>query len=244
MTVRSQAAVPSPARLAGYAALAGTAGLLGQQSADAGGIPNSGASAANWSTSLTFGYGDDDDKIDSFGPGGALLTAASIWFTFSDLGGDFRNLSFSGSNVSFLHTGEINSVQRLGGGAAISAGAGEWDNGNGLMAFSGSWLGPGDRGGWQLSDGTGADAVRGYLGFRLDAGNSAYWYGWFDVELSRTGTDIASTMTLTIHGWAYEYETTAMSTPGGAVPGIGGLAALAMGAAGVRTRRKRHADHG
>lgn len=75
-----------------------------------------------------------------------------------------------------------------------------------------------------------------YLGFRLTVGEGASRYGW--IEYVNSGGSI------TVSRWAYEGDlNTGISTPaasgGGAVPGLGGLAALACGAAGVRRSRHR-----
>ena len=73
------------------------------------------------------------------------------------------------------------------------------------------------------------------------AGNSSNHYAWVNYSLSWNGSEY----TFTINSWAYNdvagqgiiagQNTAAGST---AVPGLGGLAALAIGAAGVRSRRQ------
>ena len=75
-----------------------------------------------------------------------------------------------------------------------------------------------------------------YLGFRLTVGEGDSRYGW--IEFVNTGGSI------TVSRWAYESAlNTGISTPtagsNNAVPGLGGLAALACGAAGVRRNRNR-----
>jgi|GEM_PF-1922311 len=107
---------------------------------------------------------------------------------------------------------------------------------------------------WSLAPGTGAASVRGYLGFRIPDGASGFYFGWFDVTVSRDGTGHAggtvgpatfqpvgtpSYFSLTIHAWAYD-DTGAAILAGqtSAVPGGAGLAALAVGASGLRRRRR------
>jgi hypothetical protein len=82
------------------------------------------------------------------------------------------------------------------------------------------------------------NSVRGFVGFKFDNGGTTN-FGYFDVEWSRTGVNQGSTLTVTIHGWAYENSGAAI-TIGGAtpIPGGTGLAALAIGAAGLRGRRR------
>jgi len=83
-----------------------------------------------------------------------------------------------------------------------------------------------------------SNSVRGFVGFRFDNGGNDN-FGYFDVEWSRTGVGQGSTLTLTIHGWAYDNSGAAI-TIGGAtpIPGGTGLAALAIGAVGLRGRRR------
>ena len=75
----------------------------------------------------------------------------------------------------------------------------------------------------------------GAFGIRFVASGD-YHYGW--VEVSMDANEI-----ITVDRWALETtaNTAAEYSPAGstAVPGLGGLAALAIGAAGVRSRRQR-----
>ena len=79
------------------------------------------------------------------------------------------------------------------------------------------------------------------LGFSISDTDDTF-YGWINYSLSI----FQSTYTFTINSWAYndvanegiiagQYQAAGSS----AVPGLGGLAALAIGAAGVRSRRQR-----
>jgi hypothetical protein len=83
-----------------------------------------------------------------------------------------------------------------------------------------------------------SNSVRGFVGFRFDNGGTDN-FGYFDVEWSRDGVGQGSTLTVTIHGWAYDNSGAAI-TIGGAtpIPGGTGLAALAIGAVGLRGRRR------
>ena len=85
-----------------------------------------------------------------------------------------------------------------------------------------------------------------YLGFKVhDSNTFSDYYGWIEYVYSSTSPN-----TVTVSRWAYESNpfgpatagatgTVADAPAGGAVPGLGGLAALAMGAAGVRRSRNR-----
>ena len=75
----------------------------------------------------------------------------------------------------------------------------------------------------------------GAFGLRfVDSGD--FYYGWAEVSMD-------ADQIITVERWALENtaNTTAEYSPAGstAVPGLGGLAALAIGAAGVRSRRQR-----
>ena len=78
---------------------------------------------------------------------------------------------------------------------------------------------------------------RAFLAMTLQNDSGLTLYGWADITLS-------SALSVTVHAWAFEStggsilagQTENSSTP---VPGLGGLAALACGAAGLRRKRVR-----
>lgn len=71
-----------------------------------------------------------------------------------------------------------------------------------------------------------------YLGFRLTVGGGDFRFGWIEYVNNGTST--------TVSRWAYESTlNTGITTPtASAVPGAGGVLALAIGAAGIRGRRR------
>lgn len=86
------------------------------------------------------------------------------------------------------------------------------------------------------SSGILAAGQRGFLALSWDLDDEAV-FGWADISLSTDG------LSLTVHGWAFEDSgvgilagETGASNP---LPGLGGLAALACGAAGMRRKRNR-----
>lgn len=99
-----------------------------------------------------------------------------------------------------------------------------------------------DSGSKQSSFEKGVMEGRTYLGFQVEAmggvGDPVVNYGWLDLTIGR---DETGALFLTINRWAYESDgNVAARIPGdNPVPGVGGLVALAMGAAGVRRRRER-----
>ena len=79
------------------------------------------------------------------------------------------------------------------------------------------------------------------VGFSLNDSGDNY-YGWIAYDLSMSEGEY----TFTVNGWAYNDVANEGIIAGqnqaagsSAVPGLGGLAALAIGAAGVRSRRQR-----
>lgn len=130
-------------------------------------------------------------------------------------------------------------------GVILSAGAGAYAGGssasNGSQFFIGKWFGTnavisnGAAGGtWAYGGliGNLADGATAYFGFRLPSGSNKV-YGWIEA------TRVAGTG-LQISRWAYESTpNTGILTPTAtAIPGGAGLAALAIGAAGLRGRRR------
>ena len=80
------------------------------------------------------------------------------------------------------------------------------------------------------------------LGISISDGTDTF-YGWIDYSLSSI---FEGGYTLTINSWAYNdvagqgiIAGQNQAAGSSAVPGLGGLAALAIGAAGVRSRRQR-----
>ncbi len=79
---------------------------------------------------------------------------------------------------------------------------------------------------------------RGFIGFTMQLEGAAH-FGWIDVEwIPGTGAN-RTTAQLIVHGWAYNDEPRGPITAGEVpAPGVFGLAALALGAAGVRRSRR------
>jgi hypothetical protein len=236
-------------RLLFYAAAASVAG---GGAADAA-VVDSGT-WAGWTGTAggTVGNGPFTDSTSAFGGDTLVDDAFSATVRQATGFGLFRY-----GRLTASANGEF-AVGRRAAGAVIGTSLGfqSWSNSGGIAAVSQAqtsnpWqpvAGPG----WAMSTGTGADSVHGYLAFRIFDGSSAYYFGYFEVTMSRTGTgydsvvsgvpDVGtpSTISMTIHGWAYESVAgQSITIPGAAaVPGGAGLAALVAGAAGLRGRRR------
>jgi hypothetical protein len=89
--------------------------------------------------------------------------------------------------------------------------------------------------------GTGVTGSNRYLGFFVqNTVTTDYVAGWINFDFDRS----AGQRSFTINGYSVNVGANASvtmpaSAGGGAVPGIGGLAGLAMGAAGMRRKRQR-----
>ena len=114
--------------------------------------------------------------------------------------------------------------------SAGATGAGETNNGHGgsQLGINGSYL-----------LGTGTTGSNRYLGFFVqNTVTTDYVAGWINFDFDRS----AGQRSFTINSWNFDVGANAsvtMPANGGAVPGIGGLAGLAMGAAGMRRKRQR-----
>ena len=86
--------------------------------------------------------------------------------------------------------------------------------------------------------GVGDNGDTWYLLFRFTSGSGSGDYGWLSFTANVDGT---SNSYITITGWGYDDAggTIAAGATASPVPGLGGLAALAIGAGGVRRKRQR-----
>lgn len=168
-----------------------------------------------------------------FGPYVSIRgTVARRWVSFNNA---WANMSLVAAPALSSTPPRLGFCQPIG---ATLGGSHQWSSGPWeTIAKSSFNVGASGSYGWNLS-GTGAASVRGFFAFRIADGSGDYYYGYFDVEVSRTGIDSNSTMSVTIHGWAYNSVAGQLISTPCAVPGGTGLAALAVGAAGLRGRRR------
>ncbi len=97
--------------------------------------------------------------------------------------------------------------------------------------------------------GTGVSATGNYMGFAVQNTDSGeYVAGWVQMAFDFSAGNVANGSYVTIMDWSFNTGdvNTSITMPGsppqggsGAVPGVGGLAGLAMGAAGLRRKRQR-----
>ncbi len=233
----------SYARCAAVAGLTPTAMLAGEASGDV-------HSATGLSIRLDMNTGTQTAVVT--GDGGSVAR------TLSFIGSTGTN-SYGvvmGDGVNWLGVVQQSRFTTWYGGLPVSEGAswnnhgrttGEFSGTNVYFSYSASvgdinW---GSTSGDGFNDdpmGVGSDGRTWYLLFKFtgtdaQAGN----YGWLSFDAYATGNPADSYVIITGWGWddsgsTIEAGTTAPST---VVPGIGGLAALAAGAGGVRQRRQR-----
>ena len=162
-----------------------------------------------------------------------LFTLLGITFqAFNTQGGSW---SASGSARAYFR-GTNTNVQFSMVSSGVSIGSGFSGNSysiwNSMLFFGGSMDSSSDF----LTLGSGE-----IVGFSLtDSGDN--YYGWIAYDLSMSEGEY----TFTVNGWAYNDVANEGIIAGenraagsSAVPGLGGLAALAIGAAGIRSRRQR-----
>ena len=182
----------------------------------------------------------------------------SNWDYGSGSTGNFRGMAFGlGSGSNFSNTKkepgdkgrlQVAFTKELGfGGKSKSAhirgfGPGENVDSKAIFdqgGFAGASLAASSSGSTVYSSQKGLSQGQHFIGFRVvedwEAEELTFNYGWVDLSFDF----IAGTVT--VNRWAYETDAdTAASVPGDApVPGAGGLIALALGAAGIRGRRRR-----
>lgn len=133
-----------------------------------------------------------------------------------------------------------------GGFGGQAMGQGNVDNLalNQMIGQGGLWLGAGDllhhsgygtySGGWDSANGGEFHNTSGYMGFSIQFGGQTC-YGW----MLLTGTGSGSSLGLTVQEWAWDTEGNAILAGSlTEIPAPGGLAVLALGAAGLRRRRR------
>ena len=77
------------------------------------------------------------------------------------------------------------------------------------------------------------------LGFAVEAEASAACLPSTTAARLTVGLNESNELFLTVNRWAYESDINQAARIPGVVPGVGGIAALAFGAAGIRRRRER-----
>lgn len=201
-------------------------------------------SDAAWSaTAAVSGVMTTSNTVNNFGVGGTQLAGFSIGAAVM---GPNRLVRFGGTYTSdsSSNPARFRSVMptRLAAGGVVGA-TGSFLYAGALVGsqMAASNFGPAPYpGAWGQLGGTVGNSIRGYLGFRFSNDGSTVFYGYFDLTISRSGTDENSSLSVTVHGWAYNSVAGQSITIGSpaAIPGGTGLAALAFGAAGLRGRRR------
>ena len=181
--------------------------------------------ASSGSTSVVKG-----DNLTLFSFNGAKIKAGNAWNrSVTSSSNTYANARIQATNVNFQ-------LASISDGITISN----------IMNFGGSTESNYRSGVSQVMTHSGNDLAltsNKLVAFRVTDGGDSY-YGWLDYSLAFISLDDG--YTFTVNGWAYNDvagegiiagQNTAAGS--GAVPGLGGLAALAIGAAGVRSRRQR-----
>ena len=221
-------------RLSKYALTAGTT-----IAAAAAGSAHAGIVSSTGPVNVAEG---DNEVLFNFGLGGIRVGNDAVQASFN-----FRGVFVMGSSagdsagadlrVSFLNNNNVDA------GMTIST---AFSTANATVAFAQSKTGNKGNGPSPNNIDEGTNEL---LAFRMEIfGEAGMYFGWIDYTLDASG-NASDPYTFTVNAWAYNdvsdqgiiagQALAAGSSGGGAVPGLGGLAALAIGAAGVRTRRQR-----
>jgi hypothetical protein len=186
----------------------------------------------------------DNEVLFNFGLGGIRVGNEAVQASFN-LRGVFVMGSSAGDDsagadlrVSFLNNNNVDAGMTIS--TAFSTAN---DPLAGAQSKTGGKINPGPNP-YNIDEGTNE-----LLAFRMKIfGEAGMYFGWIDYTLDASG-GASDPYTFTINAWAYNdvadqgiiagEARAAGSSGGAAVPGLGGLAALAIGAAGVRTRRQR-----
>ena len=249
MTVHEPVRRDGSTRLGRYLTLASAAtGAAATQVAEASLV----TSDPSWSRTLTATATSSFALATTFGPGAGLLNGKlkmSVTYTGPSLFGNRRSAfayAIATSNVAKMRgakrfvAGNIisNTTQIPGLSFTRIAASGRPAAGG---SFSPEPIGANSLGSWQMTGSTGS--VQGFIAFAISDGLGDWYFGYFDVTISKDGSQAGSSFSLTINAWAYNGTAgQSITLPGAsAVPGGTALAALAFGAAGLRGRRRsRH----
>ena len=228
---RERTLMTSTNRLKTYTALAAApcaalGGIAAETHAAPGQVPataqlnNSKFASANAFTAADLQFQAFASFSSAFSNSGGLQIAGADWAKAGNM--KFWGVETGSQTISFNATGFDKSNIGFGG----------WNNVNVGTQMT-SMVGTGPSG-------------SGYLGFAVENTNTGtYVAGWVNFTYDRSLGNGANGNFFTINSWAFNTGdvTTSITMPGtaasGAVPGIGGLAGLAMGAAGLRRKRQR-----
>ena len=229
------------ARLAAYVAAAASA---------------TSASAAIYSQSglsIDVGYvGSSSNAVNNTvsitGAGGATVLTLNGVANYGAVGTNFRRwAAVTGAGVAFRTLSQSASVGTINGGLPVAYGANWGSPGRNSTEFV-DWraFGSGAQGGVNFSSSAWSDFQQAgngstwYMLFRFTQSSQTV-YGWLAFTATIEGFGGSSSNFIRITGWGWDDTGAQIGAgfTGLAVPGGGALAAIAAGAAGLRSRRRR-----
>ena len=229
---------PRLVRLAAYAAAA------------AGAAPAAATIYSQTGLDLKVGYVGGvatNNNVTITGAGGATVLTLSGVANYGAVGTNFRRwAALSGGGAQFRSLSQIASVGAIKGGVPVSYGK-TWSATSRASASFNDFnaFGTGNQGGLNISTSFWSDfqqAAGGstwYMLFRFNDGTKDV-YGWLSFTATIQGIGGTADNYMQITGWGWDDSGSALGAgvTATAIPGGGALAALAMGAAGVRGRRR------
>lgn len=226
------------ARLAAYAAAA------------AGAMPAGAAIYSQTGLDLKVGYVGGvatNNAVTITGAGGATVLTLNGVANFGAVGTNFRRWAgLAGAGAAFRTVSQSASVGNIRGGLPVAYGA-NWAAPGRTQGQFVDWraFATGNQGGLNLSTSAWSDfqQVAGgstwYMLFRFTHASQTV-YGWLGFTATVQGAGATSSNYMQITGWGWDDGGTQLAAgiTGQAIPGGGALLALAVGAAGVRGRRR------
>ncbi len=178
--------------------------------------------------------------------GGTVLTLNGV-ASYGAVGTNFRRwAAITGAGVAFRTLSQSASVGNLNGGLPVAYGA-TWSTPGRTSGSFADWrqFGTAAQGGVNLSTSAWSDfqqvdgGTTWYMLFRFTQSSQTV-YGWLAFTATIDGFGGSSSNYIQITGWGWDDSGSQIAAgfTGTAVPGGGGLFALAIGAAGLRGRRR------
>ena len=250
----SEARETRPVRLDETPANSRLARLAAYMAAAAGATSAGAAIYSQTGLSIDVGYvggssNATSNAVNITAAGGATVLALNGVANYAAVGGSNfrRSVLLTGAGVVFRTLSQSASVGNINGGLPVRYGATWSASGRHSTEFV-DWraFGSGGQGGLNLSTSNWSDfqQVAGgqtwYLLFRFTH-SSTTMYGWLSFTATVDGFGASSDNFIRVTGWGWDDSGLALAAgvTATAIPGSGALAALTVGASGLRMRRRR-----
>jgi len=227
-------------RMSRYATVAKMAAVI-PAAALASGADGAIYSQTGLSMTVTANSGVDNDTAAITGAGGVQVATLYVTWRFPQVGSFASIYIFNGNTFANF---KVKDVYAVAGSTTlvagfIAAGGATWDMAGPTASSSAAevWFGGSGNGGWNDPQNVGGGQTW-YLLFQFTDGAAAGNYGWVSFVASDTIGYQTGSITITGWGWDDSGAKIGAGVTASVIPGGTGLAALAIGAAGLRGRRR------